>query len=193
MLGAVGITILMSGCTPIGAAIGAGAMTATASQQEKGFDHVVSDSQIRLEINHLWFQSSEKVLMEVGLEVQEGRVLLTGLVEDPEIRSKAVALAWQADGVKEVINEIEVGDDETTSDLAHDFWITTQLNTAILLDQKVSSIDYSVDTVDQVVYLMGVARSQAELERVIGHAKSISYVRRVVSHVRVKAAPQPAS
>lgn len=175
-----------SACTPIGAAVGAGAMAATSTQKEKGVDGVISDTQIRLEINHLWFQSSETVFREVGLEVQEGRVLLTGHVEDPDVRLKAVQLAWKADGVREVINEIEVGDDESIEDLAHDYWITAQLNTALLLDQDVSSIDFSIDTVNQVVYLMGVAQNDAELERVIGHAKSISHVRRVVSHVRVK-------
>jgi osmotically-inducible protein OsmY len=72
------------------------------------------------------------------------------------------------------------------TDSAQDIWIATQLKTKLLVDSEVSSINYSIETVNQVVYLMGVAQSQAEIDRVIGHAKNISYVRRVVNYVRVK-------
>src|SRR3546814_13065097 len=73
--------------------------------------------------------------------------------------------------------------------LARDTWISTELRSTLLCDQDVSSIDYSIETVNQVIYLMGVAQSQAELDRVIGHAKSIAYVRRVISYVLLEDDP----
>ena len=88
-----------------------------------------------------------------------------------------------------MINEIEVNDTSGLSDLARDTWISTQLKSTLLFDKDVSAIDYSIETVNQVIYLMGVAESQAELDRVIGHAKDISYVRRVVSYVLLKDDP----
>ena len=185
--------VLAAGCSPIGAAAGAGAVGATAAQSEKGFRRSVADTEIRIAINDLWFKADEEMFRKVNLQVQEGRVLLTGNVRLPEQRVEAVRLAWQAPGVREVINEIEVNDTSGLSDLARDTWISTQLKTDLLFDQEVSSIDYSIETVNQVIYLMGVARSQVELDRVIGHAKDISYVRRVINYVLLKDDPRRTS
>lgn len=184
----LGASLLNSGCVA-GAAVGAGATVATAAQKEKGVDAVISDAQIRIEINHLWFQASEVIFSEVNLQVQEGRVLLSGRVENPEDQLEAVRLAWQAKGVREVINEIEIGNKSTIVDFTRDSVITTQLESKLLFDSEVRSINYSIETVNQVIYLMGVARSQPELDRVIGHAKNIPYVLRVVNYVRLKDDP----
>jgi len=190
---AAGLAVLAAGCSPIGAAAGVGAVGATAAQSEKGFRRSVADTEIRIAINDLWFKADEEMFRKVNLQVQEGRVLLTGNVRLPEQRVEAVRLAWQAPGVREVINEIEVNDTSGVTDLARDTWISTQLKTDLLFDQDVSSIDYSIETVNQVIYLMGVARSQAELNRVVGHAKDISYVRRVVNYVLLRDDPRRTS
>jgi osmotically-inducible protein OsmY len=166
--------------------VGAGASAGVATAQERGFKGAMNDTEIRLHINDLWLQESLSLYSKINLQVQEGKVLLTGNVPDPETRLNAVRLAWQANGVREVINEIEVQDKSSLTDSAQDIWIATQLKTKLLVDSEVSSINYSIETVNQVVYLMGVAQSQAEIDRVIGHAKNISYVRRVVNYVRVK-------
>lgn len=186
LIAAIGLGI--GGCSPVGVVVGAGAGAGVAVAQERGFKGAMNDTEIRLQINDLWLQESISLYSKINLQVQEGKVLLTGNVQDPETRLNAVRLAWQATGVREVINEIEVRDESSLSDSAQDAWIATQLKTKLLLDSEVTSINYSIETVNQVVYLMGVAQSQAELDRVIGHAKNISYVRRVVNYVRVKGA-----
>ena len=175
--------VALGGCTFWGAAAGAGAAGATAAQTEKGFRRSVADTEIRIAINDLWFQADEQMFRKVNLQVQERRVLLSGNVPRPEQRVEAVRLAWQAPGVREVINEIEVND---TSDAARDSWISSKLETTLLLDKEISSIYFSVETVNKTVFLMGVARTQAELDRVVGHAKDIAHVRRVVSYILLK-------
>ncbi|MEQ8357426.1 MAG: BON domain-containing protein [Kiloniellaceae bacterium] len=175
--------LALGGCSFWGAAAGGAAVGATAAQTEKGFRRSVADTEIRITINDLWFKADEEMFRKVNLQVQEGRVLLSGNVRLPEQRIEAVRLAWKAPGVREVINEIEVNDTSSLANAARDSWITTELEATLLFDKEVSSIDYSIETVNQVVYLMGVAASQAELDRVIGHAKEIGYVRRVVSYV----------
>ncbi len=188
--GIVGLALLgLAGCTPAGIAIGAGATAATAASQERGFQGAMQDTEIRLEINHLFLQESETLFTDINLQVQEGRVLLTGAVEKPETELDAVRLAWQAPGVREVINEIKVTDQSSLGDIARDVWIETQLKGKLLIDRGVTSINYSIESVNNTLYLMGVAQDQAELTRVIGHAKDISYVRNVVSYVRLKDDP----
>lgn len=157
-------------------------------QKEKSLEQSVADQRIEKEIGDLLFQADRQLFERVELEAEEGRVLLSGQVRDVQDRLDAVRLAWQVKGVQEVINELEVGDKASVSDFARDAWITSQLEGKLLLDEEVRSLDYSVETVNQVVYLMGVAQSQGDLNRIIAHAKNVEYVRRVVSHVRLKSA-----
>lgn len=185
------LMLTMAACTAEGVAVSTGATAVTASQTEKGMRQVFNDKEIEIEVNLLLLREHEKLFRKVGVTVEEGRVLLTGQVESLDHRLRAVRQAWQADGVREVINEIEVNDESTVEDFARDIWISTQLKSTLLLDKAVRSIDYSVETVNYQVYLMGIAQSQAELNRVIGHAKNIDYVRRVVSYVRLKDAVAP--
>jgi osmotically-inducible protein OsmY len=172
-----------TGCAPV--VIGGAAVAGSAAAQERGLGGAFRDTDIQARINHLWLQHSMDLYQRLNMTVNEGKVLLTGRARDPEMRLDAVRLAWQADGVKEVINEIEVDDKSTITDSARDTWIATQLRTKLLFDRNISSINYSIDTVNGVVYLMGFARNQAELDRVTGYARELPYVKRVVSYVRL--------
>jgi osmotically-inducible protein OsmY len=181
---ALAAAIGLAGCTPTGVAVGAGATAGVAAMQERGIKGALSDTRTRIQINDKWLQADEQMYRKVSLQVQQGRVLLTGQVPSEEMRLEAVRLAWQADGVAEVINEIEVGD-SSFGDLATDTWISTQLKTDLLLDSEVYSINYSIETSNGVVYILGVARSQQEMDRVIDYARNLANVRRVVSYVRI--------
>ena len=118
--------------------------------------------------------------------MQNGRVLLSGTVPTPQARVEAVRIAWMPDGVREVINEIELSDDSSFSDLARDLWIMTRLRAKLLGDKDVNSLNVSIESVNQSVYLIGVVHSEDELNRVVGHAKTVPYVRRVVSYLTLK-------
>jgi osmotically-inducible protein OsmY len=98
-------------------------------------------------------------------------------------------LAWQAEGVKEVINEIQLAGSGGASGLARDTWISTQLKSALLFDKQVSSINYSIETVGGTVYLIGLAQDQRERDRVMNHARGLNYVKKVVNYVKIKRPP----
>lgn len=181
-----------SGCAPlvVGGVGVAGALTAT---EERGLGGFVSDIEIQTSINKLWFDYSVDMLNRLDMTVHGGRVLLTGRAKDAQQRLDAVRLAWQASGVKEVINEIQIDENEgSIVDSAKDSWITTQIRGRITIDLAISSQNYTIDTVRGVVYLMGVAKSQQELDAVLQHARSVGGVLRVVTYVRLLAAA-PAS
>lgn len=186
---ACALPFLFAGCTRIGVAVGAGAMVGTAATSERGLGATIDDDRIWLEINEAWLAHDADMFEAVKLQVLEGRVLLSGLVHSPGMRVEAVRLAWQVDGVKEVIDEIEVSDAGDFGGFLQDRWIVGQLRNKILFDKEIRSINYSIESVAGTVYLMGLAQSQAEAQRVIDHARDIPYVRRVVSHVRLKDDP----
>lgn len=193
-LGVLAIALLsaqLAGCT--GIAVGSGAAVTTAALEERGLKGAAKDTMIRARINDLWFEHDAEMYQKVELSVIEGRALLTGRVRIQQMRLDAVRLAWRADGVKEVINEIQVndkGDVEAIKTYAKDSWITTQLLGKLLFDKRVQSINYSIETVGNIVYLMGIAQTQVELDRVTNHARNVAYVQKVVSYVRLRSDPR---
>ena len=181
----VAVAVGAAGCTPVGMAIGAGAAGATATQTEKGFATAVDDARIKAELNGLFFTTNADLFQEVTFKVEEGRVLLTGVVPKPDDRVQPSKLAWSVDHVREVLNELKVSDETSLTDKGRDITIAAKLRARLLVDDKVSLINYSIDVVNQTVYIMGVARTEAELQRVLGTARDITYVRQVVDFVRV--------
>ena len=182
-------TITLNACSPMGAATGAGAVVGVSAAQEGGIDNAISDAHIAATINDLWFKYDLSTFTKLNLTVDQGRVLITGIVQDPQHRVEAVRLAWQAKGVRQVINEVQIAESTGLSGYAKDVWISTRLRTAITLDRDISSLNYSIDTVQYVVYLMGVAENQEELNQVIEHARVVPNVKRVVSYVKLAGEP----
>jgi len=191
---------LLAGCSPLDMTISGGATVATAASEERGLGQAVNDNGITVGIANAMLQTDPGLVITVDVEVHEGRVLLAGQVDRPEDRVTAVRLAWQQPNVVEVINEIKVTKSETVGEYLHDVWLAQTLRNDLLFDSRVRSINYNVDCVAGTIYLMGVAQNQAELQRVIDHARDISYVRNVISFVRLKndparqqtSVPQPA-
>ena len=116
-------------------------------------------------------------------------MLLTGTTTDTKLADQAVALSWKASGVTEVINEVQLNKPGTATNYAKDTWITTHLTVKLTLDENVLSINYAIETVNGVGYLIGIAQDRQEIERGIAHAGNIEFVRRVGDHVRSKKPP----
>ena len=177
------LTLACGGCVvPV---LGLAGTTAVKATEDRGIGGAVSDLKIQAQINDLWLKRDIEMFSLINLSIDQGRVLLTGRAAKPEQRMEAVRLCWLADGVTEVINEITLDKESTMGDTAHDKWISTKLRTALVLDKDIHNTNSNIDVVNDIVYLLGVAHSQDELDRVIGHAKAIAYVQGVVSHVRV--------
>ena len=179
--------LLLQGC--VGAVVGAGATAGTAAMEERGISGAVDDTELRLRINALFSSKDERLWRKIGLQVYAGRVLLTGRADTAHMRAEAVRLAWQAKGVKEVINELQIAESGGASGFARDTWISTQLKSRLLFDKRILSINYSVETVDHTVYLIGLAQSREELSRVTNHARTLDYVKKVVNYVKIKRQP----
>ena len=91
----------------------------------------------------------------------------------------------KTDGVKDVINEIQTGA-INLRDMGKDAWISTQLRSKITFDRYIHAINFSIETVNGIIYIIGIAKNQAEISRIMKHAKTIGYVKKIINHVRVK-------
>jgi len=177
--------VSLGGCTVAGFLTGAGATAGIALAEERGVETSFDDFKIDFEIKQRLLEEDETLFASVSTEVREGRVLLTGIVEAPEMRVFANRVAWETQGVVEVINELRVAGDASLARASKDLFITTQLRARIIGDSNVKGINYSIETLRGTV--LGVAQSPRELERVINHARNVSGVRNIIPHVRIKA------
>jgi osmotically-inducible protein OsmY len=177
------LSSILSGCTAV---VGAGATVGVAAAQERGIKGRASDLQIEALVLEQFVKAGFKLTTTIGAEVYEGRVLLTGASMDTKITDQAIALTWKVDGVKEVLNEIQVGKASGVSDFAQDTWITAQVKSKLTFDENIYSINYVVETVNGTVYLIGIAQDKAEHDLAKQHVAQVKFVRDVISHVRVK-------
>ena len=186
------LPLALDGCLlAAGAGAGAGGYSIA---QERSVGAAVDDNTISIAINKKFVgEPDNELFAHVDTHVTEGRVVLTGKVDKPEYAIRALELSWQVEGVKEVVNEIQVTDQSGFVDYTRDAWITTQVKSRLLFEKFVRSVNYNVETVNQVVYLLGIAQDQAELDRATYVASTTQYVKNVVSYVRLKNDPRRGS
>ncbi|MEM1299816.1 MAG: BON domain-containing protein [Pseudomonadota bacterium] len=164
-------------------AVGTGAVVTRTVLEERSTKDALQDAEIRLSLNNRFLNHSTELFGDISTSVVEGRVVLTGSVPRREDKIDATKIAWSTPGVGIVTDELTVKEDSGAIDYVNDAWISNQLRLGLLTDTNVSSVNYTVETVDKVVHLTGIARSRTELGRVIDSAAGIPGVARVVSHV----------
>ena len=181
----------LTACSPIGTAIGAAAYTADLATQERGLYQGLDDNRMWIGINARFAAADLAVAQNVHLQVQEGRVLLSGVVQKQEQRLAAVKAAWEEPGVREVISHIEVEHARDLGQIAQDEYLARRVWMTLFVDRAVRANNYSVECIDNIVYLIGVGQDKDEVQRVIDHARDVAYVRDVKNYVRLKTDPLP--
>ena len=164
-------------------AVGLGTAAVAASTTEKGFSTSVSDTVIEAKLTEKFIQKDVSLFTGVESSVSNGAVLVTGKVDKLEQKILVTRLAWEIKGVKEVINEIQVVSEKSLKTTAKDLAASAQLRAALIGDQEISSLNYSIDVVSGIVYLSGVAADEKERERVITHAQALRFAKKVVNYI----------
>ena len=175
------LSLALSACAP--ALVGVGTAAVAASSTEKGFSTSVSDSVIKTKLSDKYLRDDVDLVQGISISVNEGAVLLTGTVPTQDKTINATKLAWEIRGVREVVNEVTVTQDVNLKNKAKDFAAAAQLRLKIIGDGKVSSLNYSIDVVDGVVYLSGVAETEEERARVVALAQELPFAKKVVDYI----------
>ena len=173
--------LALSGCA--GAVVGVGTAAVAASTTEKGFSTSVSDGVIFAKLKDRFMQVNASLLTSIDVTVNDGAVLFTGKVKTPEDKIEATKLAWEIKGVREVVNELQVIDNSSIKDLAKDLAATATLRGKMIADEDISSLNFSIDVVNGIVYLSGVASTPEELNKVVNHAKNLRFAQEVVNYI----------
>ena len=125
----------------------------------------------------------KKYLFSVNSKVLDGRIFLTGKVDDPEEKLKLTKMAWEIQGVRSVRNDIKVKEDFNFKQSAKDILITSQLRTALILNRNIKASNYQIDTYKKKIYIYGISITSDEKEEVINEAKQILDVKNVIASI----------
>ena len=177
------ILLLIYGCSPVGVLASGGASTMVIAEGDRSLGTVVDDSTIKINLSGKFLQSDSGLFLNINSNVINGRVLLTGIVETQEIRIDAVRIVWEVPGVKEVVNEIEVGNKTTLKEYAGDLWITTQVKSLAAKTIGLRALSYNFETIKGKVYIAGITSRPEQLTDVIEVAKTVKGVKEIINYV----------
>ena len=125
----------------------------------------------------------KKYLLSIKSKVLDGRIFLTGKVDDPEEKLKLTKMAWETDGVRSVRNDVKVKEQFNFKQSAKDILITSQLRTALILNKNIKATNYQLDTYKKKIYIYGIAITSEEKNEVISEAKQILDVEDVIASI----------
>ena len=125
----------------------------------------------------------KKYLLQVKSKVLDGRIFLTGKVDNPEEKLKLTKMAWETDGVRSVRNDIKIKEEFNFKQSTKDILITSKLRAALIFNKNIKATNYQIDTYKRKIYIYGIAISSEEKDEVINEANQISNVKNVVASI----------
>ncbi len=176
------ILILLSGCVGVSSKglFGTGVSIAF---DPRSLGTQIDDSIMQKSLSAKILLLDKKYLFSVNSKVLDGRIFLTGKVEDPEEKLKLTKMAWETDGVRSVRNDIKVKEEFNFKQSTKDLLITSQLRTALIMNKNIKATNYQIDTYKKKIYLYGIAITSVEKENVLDEAKKIKDVQDVIASI----------
>jgi osmotically-inducible protein OsmY len=127
--------------------------------------------------------SEKKYFLNIQVEVLDGRIFLSGKVDEPEEKIKVTKLAWETKGVREVKNAITIKGNSNFRQTAKDILITSQLRTALIFNKKTKARNYTLETINKKIYIFGIAMDEEEKKEVLSEAEKIYDVEKVIPSI----------
>ena len=143
----------------------------------------VDDSIMQKNLSARIILMDKKFLLSVNSKVLDGRIFITGKVDDPEEKLRITKLAWETDGVRSVRNDIKIKEEFNFQQSAKDILITSQLRTAMIFNKNIKSSNYQIDTYKKKIFIYGIAMTKEEKNLVISEAKEILDVTNVIASI----------
>ena len=122
-------------------------------------------------------------LLSISIKVLDGRIFITGKVDDPEEKLQITKLAWETKGARSVKNDIRIKEKFSFKQSSKDLLITSQLRSALIFDKEIKSANYQIDTYKKKIFIYGIASTKDERKKVIKEAKEILDVKDVIASI----------
>jgi len=176
------ITLILSGCAGVGSKglFGTGVSVAL---DPRTVGTQIDDSIMQKTISTKILARDKKHLLSVKTKVLDGRIFITGKVDNPEEKLLITKLAWETKGARSVRNDIKIKEEFNFKQSAKDILITSQLRTALIVNKNIKATNYQIDTYKKKIYLYGIALTSEEKNLVISEAKEILDVEDVIASI----------
>ena len=176
------VSLILSGCIGVSSKgiFGTGVSVAF---DPRSVGTQVDDSIMQKSLSARVLLMDKKYLLTVKTKVLDGRIFLTGKVDNPEEKLKLTKLAWETDGARSVRNDIKIKEEFNFKQSAKDILITSQLRTAMIFNKKIKATNYQIDTYKKKIYVYGIALTSEEKNEVISEAKEILDVENVIASI----------
>jgi osmotically-inducible protein OsmY len=143
----------------------------------------IDDSIMQKSLSARILLKNKNYVLSVKTKVLDGRIFLTGKVDNPEEKLQLTKLAWETDGARSVKNDIKIKEEFNFKRSAKDILITSQLRTAMILNKNIKATNYQIDTYKKKIYIYGIAMTSDEKELVISEAEEILDVENVIASI----------
>ena len=143
----------------------------------------IDDSIMQKNLSTRLALNEKSYLISVNIKVIDGRIFITGKVNDPEEKLKITKFDWETKGVRSVKNDIKIKEEFNFKQSAKDLLITSQLRTAIIFNKEIKAANYQIDTYKKKIYIYGIALTSDERKKVINEAKEILDVENVIASI----------
>ena len=143
----------------------------------------IDDSIMQKSLSARILLKNKNYVLSVKTKVLDGRIFLTGKVDNPEEKLQLTKLAWETDGARSVKNDIKIKEEFDFKRSAKDILITSQLRTALILNKNIKATNYQLDTYKKVIYIYGIAMTSDEKDLVISEAEEILDVEKVIASI----------
>tara|TARA_B100000767_G_scaffold270201_1_gene293444 strand:- start:542 stop:1135 length:594 start_codon:yes stop_codon:yes gene_type:complete len=143
----------------------------------------IDDSVMQKSLSTRLILRDKKYLLSVNTKVLDGRIFLTGKIENPEEKLQITKLAWETKGVRSVKNDIKIKEDFNFKQSAKDLLITSQLRAALIFNKKIKATNYQIDTFKKKIFIYGISLTSEERVEVINEAKEILDVEDVIASI----------
>tara|TARA_B100000035_G_C21004924_1_gene556794 strand:+ start:676 stop:1269 length:594 start_codon:yes stop_codon:yes gene_type:complete len=175
-------TLLLSGCVGVSSKgiFGTGVSVAL---DPRSLGTQIDDSIMQKNLSTRVIMLDKKYLLSIKSKVLDGRIFLTGKVDNPEEKLKLTKLAWETDGVRSVRNDVKIKEKFNFQQSAKDILITSQLRTAFIISKKIKATNYQIDTYKKKIYVYGIALTPDEKSEVIREAEEILDVEDVIASI----------
>ena len=176
------ISFILTGCVGVGSKglFGTGVSVAL---DPRTVGTQIDDSIMQKMISTKILAKDKKYLISVKTKVLDGRIFITGKVDNPEEKLQITKLAWETKGARSVRNDIKIKEEFNFKQSAKDILITSQLRTALIVNKNIKATNYQIDTFKKKIYIYGIALTSEEKEMVISEAKEILDVEDVIASI----------
>ena len=164
---------------------GVGAIAFSSSAQEKGLGTSINDKVVYVKLRNAIYDWSPSVAEKISISVNDGSILVTGILKNVDTKIELTKVIWNVSGVKEVNNKVQISETNNIKNIAKDLASLGEIKARLMASKKLNSLNFSIDVVNNIVYISGIASSEEEIAIVTQIAQEARFVKEVQNFVKI--------